>query len=1663
MEKEEKEEKKKVNKILRIVGWFFLSLLILVIAVLLFVRSPWGQGIIVDKIVSSVSEKTGTTVEIEKLFITLDGNILLKGLYIEDKRGDTLVYSKYLEADVPLIPIVRGQGISVDFVEWEGVVAKIIRKDSVGGFNYQFLLDAYATSDSNSKAAPAQDTTATTNINIGKLNFRNFDLTFKDDVSGIDSRLKMDRLNIEMEETDLDNMKFHISNAQLANTSIYYNQTKPLPDSEDTNAPLPFLIVDRIQLENVNVNYASKPDGILSILDVGEFIAGSAEINLNNNLIEIDEILLNNSEVLVETTTIEKEIEQTEDSAEKQEFEWPEWTVNVNTIALENNNFSYFSDGARVEEGIFNPDAIVLKDFNFKAEDLFFAEETAGINLSKLNFVEASGYVLKEFALALQLDENSLDLDGLKVHLNENLLQGDVALEYNSVQELINSPENSQVKAELNTINFWLRDLFPFQPELKKNEYLLELSKKVLTGNVKIDGSLTSLEIPSANFKWGQNTSLSATGTFENPMDAEKLLFKFPSFRFSSTRADVVKFIEEDSLGIKVPAQLSLRGSLEGSPENINTVAKLETSQGAIAVNGNFSGAETIRYSADVDVIELNLGELLQNETLGILNMELSSSGSGANINVLNATLESTISSLSFKEYSIKDWKINGEIENGDGIITSAYKDENLNASLQAFVELDSISPKVTAEIDVTGANLQALGLTKRNIKGAFQLNATFQGNAEDYEFSSNITDGVVVYDDQSYLLGNLDLSAFVRKDTTSLNIKNKMIDLQLRSNASPEDFTNAIYRHYESYFSDEIRTDTVKNPVELKLRGHINQSPIINDVFIANLTELDTVDINVDFSEKNRTLVANVELPYINYNGNIIDSLSFSLNSDKENFNFNFGFNALDAGPLAIKKTILEGSIEDKMLNLDFNSFYEDKKLVHVAAVISKEDDIFRVHLVPEELILNYSEWKIPVSNEVLIGEKSIRFNDFRLSRENQEIEISNSMPEAQKEHIGISFSNFNLEAIFSYLNPEKSLASGSLNGNFIIEEPFASTGLLADLQIRDLRVMEVPLGVLSLDAVAEGGQNYNFDLSIKGGDADLDLTGKYIAAETGAQIDMDLQLNELKLAAIEGFSNGAINTTSGSISGEMKLKGTLAEPDYDGVFQFNNAAFTVATLNAPFKIEDEILKVNTDGIYFEDFKINDTKNNSFVVNGEVLTETLLNPKFNLEFKATNFNVLNSTAEDNELYYGTASFDGTARLTGDLDLPKLDVNIRVGSTTNVTYVIPEESLAIQERDGVVIFVNREDPDAILTKSSEEESAIISGVDIRALISIVDGAVFTIVLDEQTEDNFQVKGQGDLNFNVYPNGRTTLSGRYEMSGGHYEMSLYGLVKRRFDIAPGSTITWAGDPLDANLDIRAIYKVETSASALMATQTAGADASVRGRFRQQLPFLVYLNVDGELMQPKISFNLDMPENDQGAIGGQVYGRIQQLNNQEQELNKQVFSLLVLNRFFPESMSDGSGGGTVTVARDNLNQALSDQLNIFSEKLLGDTGVELDFGVDSFTDYQGESPQERTQVEITAQKKLLDDRLIVRVGSDVDIQGSSQVQGEESPIIGNVSIEYLLTEDGIFRIKGFRKNQFENVIDGQLIVSGIAFIFTREFNEFTELWKNFLKEVPDNTED
>src|SRR5699024_1123635 len=129
---------KKKYRFFRILGRIFLGLCILVILLLLFIRSPWGQGIIKDQLISYVAGKTSTEVQLDRLFITFSGSIFVEGLYLEDQQGDTLVYSRELEAYIPLLPIIQGKGVDIRSVDWQGLRANVIRNSSEEGFNFQF-------------------------------------------------------------------------------------------------------------------------------------------------------------------------------------------------------------------------------------------------------------------------------------------------------------------------------------------------------------------------------------------------------------------------------------------------------------------------------------------------------------------------------------------------------------------------------------------------------------------------------------------------------------------------------------------------------------------------------------------------------------------------------------------------------------------------------------------------------------------------------------------------------------------------------------------------------------------------------------------------------------------------------------------------------------------------------------------------------------------------------------------------------------------------------------------------------------------------------------------------------------------------------------------------------------------------------------------------------------------------------------------------------------------------------------------------------------------------------------------------------------------------------------------------------------------------------------
>ncbi|MAN59417.1 MAG: hypothetical protein CMC08_06235 [Flavobacteriaceae bacterium] len=1640
-----------------------MGIVIFLLLVVLFIRSPWGQGIIVDKLISHITEQTDTEVQIDKLFVTFDGDILLKGLYLEDKQGDTLIYSKSLEADVPLWPIIQGNGIGVEAIDWTGVRANISRQDTVSGYNFQFLLDVFSRTDSTATATAQDSTAAPLNLILGNLSLEDFNVTYNDAVLGIDSHFIVGSAYLEMETTNLEAMHFTAADVMVANSIIRYEQSPVPPQPDADPVPLPLLAAENLKLQNVIIEYGDTAAGLMAHLDITDMYAEVPKLDLQNNEFIINDFGLTESDIDIAVTTREDSGNVTANgpSGQSQNTIWPDIELLLEEIVISETSISYRLDGAQVNKGTFNPNALAFENINLEAREVVLTDQRAEAHLGNFQATELSGINIHNLNFHFNLNNENLMLPNLEASVNENRLRATISMEYPSLQKFMENPEIASVDATVPSFYFNTSEIFRFQPQLRQNKYMAALARKGLSGSFEASGVLSNIAIPSVNARWGTDTRVSASGSLQNATNVEEIQFSFPRVAVVTEREDIRAFIDEEALGIKLPQTVSLNGALTGNLNAMDVDASLTTSQGIVAINGVFENNEQLAFNATIEIEEYRLSELLQNDQLGTFSLSLTTEGQGSTINSLDAQVEATVSSFQFNDYQISDLKIEGRVEDGEGVVFSDYKDTNINAELTAEIELDSVSPRATIDLNLIGADLQALGLMQRDVKTGFKLNAEFEGNLENFDVIATVGDGVFVYDNKSYLLGEVLTTAHIRKDTTSIWLDNKVVQLKLESNSNPQTFANALQTHVSSYFYRDVTVaDSLASPVIVDLDAKISQAPILNEVFLVNVRDLDTIDIAVDFNQRERKLDADIYAPHINYSGNELDSLAFTMNTNENAFNFNLRFNSIEAGPLALPRTEISGNQVNNELSLNFTAYGETEKMINIQSQITGSRDRLRFHVLPENLLLNYQPWQTPGDNEVIITNTNLDFNNFLFRRNNQSVVFKDDIASVSKPHVAINFENFELSEFLSYLNPQDTLATGNLNGQLRIEKPFGNTGLVANITVRELGAMNVDLGMLTLQAEPQGGSRYDFDMAIKEGAVDLDISGDYKAQQQQALLDLNLDINRFDMAALEGFSMGAISNGSGSFSGEFSVDGTVAQPQYDGTLRFADAGFEITQLNAPFQLVNEQLEIDNAGISMDGFTIRDAEGNTLSMSGFVGTEDFLNPTFDLQLNATDFTVLDATEEDNDLFYGTASFDATATVTGDLQIPIIDMQFTVSEDTDITYILPSATVNIEEREGVVMFVNRENPDAILTRNTEE-AAVFTGFDISALIQINDGASVKLILDEQTGDNFLVQGEGDLNFTMNPNGRMNLTGVYNVSDGHYEMNLYNLVSRRFRLTEGSKVSWSGDPLDASLDIRAVYDVEASASPLMAAQTSGADPSTRSRFRQVLPFYVYLNVDGELTRPEISFNLDMPEDEQGAIGGQVYGQVQQLNQQEALLNKQVFSLLVLNRFYPEPGSDGSRGGVATIARDNLNDVLSDQLNVFSQKLLGDSGVELDFGLDSYTDYQGDSPQERTQLDIAAQKKLFDDRLVVSVGSAVDLQGTSP-EGEATPLIGNVSIEYLLTENGQFRLRGFRKSEFENVIDGQTIVSGIALIFTQEFNKFNELWDALLRRETEETQ-
>lgn len=1634
----------KFSKVISILLGVILLILLLLV---LFIRSPWGQEIIVNKATSYVEKKTGTKLSIDRLFITFSGNIYLEGLYLQDLNGDTLLYSRNLEAGVEFIPLINSGDINISKLDWNGVTGNVTRKSDSETFNYNFLIEAFLPQSSEE---PLETDTSSTALNLAlkSISFSDFNLSYEDQYLGISSKLILGKLELDIPLIQLNSLAIEISNILLSDSHIDYLQTKPFPETPpDTTASSPInLILKKLAIQNVQLNYKNEVDQQIAEVDLQELLLELPLVDLNTQEVKLDLFALKNSSILFHDFSIPSTTSSVEPNSDTAPFSWPEWKVNAKQISLSDNKIDFKTSDTDFKNGFFNPEAIGITNLTADLSDLILGDNSASAQVNSFQFEEASGFSLKEFSLSLATNNVETSIEDLNLAINRSELSGDLTLNYTSIDQLIQNPELIGFEINLKVPSLAVQDAYYFQPVLAQDTLIQKLEAYPFSAELIVDGSLDLLQISFADLTWGK-TNFFASGQVSDALEVNLLRFDFPEIQFKANRETLLGFVSESELGIQLPENFLLTGQASGQLNDLGVEFDLKSTLGDLALVASYQDLDQLAFDFNLEAKALQLNNLLQNQELDTVYFSLAANGSGSTWYEINAEIEAKFDSLQLYQNDFSGLALSGKLENGSGTINSDLDSKNLRYDLTSTVDLDSINSQVNLNLNLIGADFTALGLTQKSTKAQLNLEANFEGNLEEFQANVIISDATLVQEQRPYPLGTIQLNALVKNDSTSIDLESRPMVGFIQANANPSELSAALIKYFNGYFgiSDTI---TTKGDVVLNMNFALHQDPILNEILVPSLIQLDSSSFKANFSEAKQSLTASVNFPFVNFGGAEIDSLGIQFDGDSARFDFKFGFAALNTGPIDMEKTLISGNLEDARLLLDLQFFEKSEILTQISSQIDLLPDSVKIKFLPENLILDKKLWTVPSSNSLTYSNKEITFTDMLFTADNQKVELTDELESLEKPHIAALFDGFELENLTSFLNPVNVIADGMMQGRLIVQKPFGALGILGDLKIDSLSVLNTNLGTLNLNAIAETIGNYTLKADLGGGGIDLKVNGNFIADEEAASFDLKLDLARLDLAMLKDLIPEQITQAGGVLQGKVNASGTTIDPSYEGLFTFKEASITPTIIGTKYLFEDESIKLNNEGVYLTNFTVRDESQNTFVVDGEIGTESFINPTFDLNVTAKKFMAINSTDKESELFFGTGTIDADISIKGDLLLPVVRGKLAVKDQTDLTFIVPESEAELVERNGVVVFVNKKNPDSILTRNDEEVSNSFNGYDIKLLLEVDPTARFKIVIDSNSGDNLALTASGELDLAVDPIGRTSLSGRLVVQSGHYEMSLYSLVNRRFEIVPGSTIVWNGDPLDATLDISASYEVRTAAAPLMASQLTGSGDATQNQYSKRLDFFVYLYLDGELLKPEISFGLDMPEDERGEFGGNVYSQVRQLGEQEAELNRQVFSLLVLNRFFPSGGSDGSSGGTEALARNSVSQLLSDQLNNFSNQLFGDSGFEVGFEVDSYTNGQGGRSQ--TELNVSAQQTLFNDRLTVQVGSQFDVEGNSQASQDAGSILGNVSIEYTLTEDGRFKIRAFRKNQFESIIDGQLIVTGLGVVFNREFNSFSQLW-------------
>lgn len=1438
-----------------------------------------------------------------------------------------------------------------------------------------------------------------------------------------------------------------------------------------------------ISIKAVNIKFFKKAnlEGVFisdkkkDTLFSGDLLVDIRNLDLKNQKIEFKKITLKNSTAKIvnykgDSTMNFQFLIDYFDSGAVDTTPTKEWEVKLGDIYLDSVNITYRDE---------QKDTKVSQNMNFnnlhfakasgKFSEIKFEKDTIFVKLNDVRTIEQSGFVLKNLTTDAKISSKELLLKKLIIKTPHTYLKGNVDFYSQSWDDYSDFLNKVKIKADLLPgTQLASEDIATFTSELNGLKEIVYLSGKVR-------GYVNDLNLKEFKLKYGKHTRFNGNLTITGLPDFNASFLHFDVEELSTNYTDLIKipdypFSENKKLELPIELKrlgtISYKGKFDGFVTDFTTYGKFKTGLGNLATQLSVKigkKADDVAYHGKLQTSGFDVGTLFGITNLNSLSLNAEVKGKGVSLKSLDADVEGQVLKINYNNYSYKNIKLNGNIKEKvfNGLLTS--KDPNADFDFNGNINFKEKVPEMDFISTVNNLDLKKINFTKQEAQISTQILINLKGNN-----LNNLT-GTINFDDTKYKneTKKFNISTFdLKLDQLTAdkhmiinsNYFNLTVDGKFDVNNLGMAFNQVLHSYYPT-FVPKIKTKIIYTDA-FKFQLTVKKFRIVRELFIENLAVSPNTIVGGDFDASKNLLNVNLKSDSVSYgkiklNNNVIESYS-------KNNKINLVFKGSDI-QLSDSITLnnyfmyLVSKDLDTKYNFEWDNRSSPKNAGRINGKLSFSNNLATLNFDKFFITTrDSSTWNLVTSNPIVVDTSgNILINPLLFTNKEQNIGIAGALSNKAGDSLVINTASVVLQQFNPLLRSIKLNLEGQLNGRVTVHDP-KNFAFGSDLSFNALKINNNTLGEMvvktNFDAKAKTifTDGYTtlglpaFDGS--GKMKNISFKGYYYLDRKEESIDLDIKASPANLKLLNPLLEGVLTINNGPISGEGKIHGTPDNIKIDGNFKLFKSEIKVDYTNVTYYMDGDI-EIMPDQIRFSELVMREkTMADQLMkekktkaapqgtINGNVFHSNFSKIQLDYDVTYKNMLVLNTTINQNNTFYGKVYSTGNMGIYGFLNNLHMEVN--AATNKNSKFILPLDGPADVSESDFIHFVKKD------TVQKKVENSL-SGLSLDMNIKASPELTVNIILDNANGDALNVQGEGDLNLKISTLGKFEMYGDYMITNGDYLFTLENVINKKFEIDAGSTISWSGNPTDAEIDIATSYKQRASVAPLLNDTT--------DRYKGRFPVDCKLLITNKLFSPNINFAVDFP-----SLDATAKSRIANVLSDEAELNRQVFSFLLFRSFVTPQIYNSNGGGVTAggAAASTGSELLSNRMSEFLNTYFGNlTGIkDLQVGVN----YRAGN-QNSQEVDLALSKQFLNNK--VTVDGNFGVNSSNNSQAKNNGLIGDVNIEYKLSDDGRYRVKGFNRSNDNTQIatNGGQYTQGVGLFYREEFETFEQLFKRYLEKI------